>query len=188
MIYIVSGYMRSGTSMMMRALEAGGMTASFSRERDKMLEKRWGEPDKSNTRYSPNPNGYYELKSEDYTAVGFPFEYEGKLIKCLWGLITILPVGEYRVIFMRRPTEEIRASHMAAFSETPAFVDSNNFEKKMNDTVAILRDRKSFITVDEVWMGDVIADPKKVFKSLDWPVDPELAAVIPNKKLVRYSA
>lgn len=34
MIYIVSGFMRSGTSMMMQALIAGGMQASFSTQRN----------------------------------------------------------------------------------------------------------------------------------------------------------
>ena len=51
MIYIVSGFFRSGTTMMMRALELGGMPVYFSRERNALNEEH------TNLRSRPNPTG-----------------------------------------------------------------------------------------------------------------------------------
>ena len=101
MIHIVSGFMRSGTSMMMRALESGGMDACYRGSRDDLIEKH------SDEHYSPNP-ALYELERKDYRDPNFPDGYEGKLIKCLAPGMFRLKVGEYRIIFMRRDYEEIR--------------------------------------------------------------------------------
>lgn len=186
MIYLVSGFMRSGTSMCMKALEAGGMEVARSRDRDRRMNDRWGEADSPNP-YVPNDE-YYELDSEDYRKPDFPKPYEGKLIKCLWGGITRLPVGEYRVVFMRRPRAEIQTSLIAFFGHSMPVVDAPDFDQLMDRIVSILRDRRSFRTVDEVWYGDVLADPVSVFRSLDWPIDPVKAASVPERSKARFAA
>ena len=84
MIYVVSGFMRTGTSMMMKALEAGGMDASYKQSRDVMKDHYADEY------YNPNIGGLYELEKQDYQKWDFPRDYEGKLIKALGELYKIL--------------------------------------------------------------------------------------------------
>jgi hypothetical protein len=98
MITIVSGIPRSGTSLMMQMLSAGGMPVLTDGERI---------PDAN------NPRGYYELESvkslqKNPQAIAGG---EGKVVKVISSLLTFLPAQhEYRVIFMRRPLAEVLAS------------------------------------------------------------------------------
>lgn len=181
MIYIVTGYMRSGTSMMMRALEAGGLEAVYSRKRDEEMNARWGEPD-----FLPN-DSYYELEWNDYISPDFPRAYEGKLIKVMRGHVMKIPVGEYRAIVMRRPAREIALSYMAAFGHVPPEIE-REFDAMMDKVVGILRDRRSFLTVDEVWYRDVVENPRAVFERLNWPIDVEKAAAVPSRDRMRFAA
>jgi len=95
--YIVSGLERSGTSMLMQILHAGGVETSFDNSRP---------PDQS------NPKGYYELeegkiinKLMDGT---FPFEeYKGRFIKITAYGLKYLPSGKYKIIYSERNIEEI---------------------------------------------------------------------------------
>jgi hypothetical protein len=180
MLYIVSGYMRTGSSMMMRALEAGGLEAVYSTRRDEEMNKRWGEPD-----YLPN-DSYYELDAEDYMRGDLEQRYDGKLIKCLAGGALRLPPGDYRVVFMRRPAAEIRMSLMAFFGTDQPATQHGDLDKAMDNVVAILRDRKSFRSVDELQYHDVLRDPRAAFASLGWPIDVEKAAAIPQKHRARF--
>jgi hypothetical protein len=189
MIYLVSGFMRSGTSMCMEALEAGGLEAVYSADRDKRMNDKWGEAD-SPVPYTPNDK-FYELDADDYRKSDFPLCHEGKLVKCLWGGITRLPVGEYRVVYMRRPRNEIRTSLIAFFGNSTPIVDALDFDQLMERIVSILRDRASFKSVDEIWYGDVLADPLRVFRKLadhGWPIDADKAATIPEARRARCSA
>lgn len=98
MITVVSGLPRSGTSLMMQMLEAGGMTILTDGERS---------PD------ADNPKGYYELEKvkqlkEDSAWLA---QAEGKALKVVSFLLYDLPPGHlYRVIFMERHLDEILAS------------------------------------------------------------------------------
>lgn len=97
-ITIVSGLPRSGTSMMMRMLEAGGMSVLTDHIR---------------AADEDNPRGYYELERvkqiKDDTS-WLP-EARGKVVKMISALLVHLPRGHsYKVIFMRRRMEEILAS------------------------------------------------------------------------------
>ncbi len=98
MIAIVSGLPRSGTSLMMQMLAAGGMTAVADQIRT---------PDVN------NPRGYYEWEKIKQLP-GNPAliaEAEGKLVKVVSPLLTHLPLGhQYRIVFMRRPLQQIVAS------------------------------------------------------------------------------
>jgi hypothetical protein len=97
-ITIVSGLPRSGTSMMMRMLDAGGMPVVTD-------EIRKADED--------NPRGYYEFErvkriKEDS---GWLPEVQGKVVKMISALLPHLPrTHTYKVIFMRRRMEEILAS------------------------------------------------------------------------------
>lgn len=98
MITIVSGLPRSGTSLMMQMLVAGGMTALSDGER------------KADT---DNPRGYLEWEriKKLPKEPGCIAEGEGKVVKVISQLLPSLPAGhEYRVIFMQRPLPEVMKS------------------------------------------------------------------------------
>ena len=108
MIYIVSGFMRSGTSMMMRVLEAGGLEVAKEDQRTREMNERWGDVAGPNA-YVPNDD-YYEMVVEPYLNPAFPQDFKYKLVKVIYGGLVKLPVyaGGYRVIFMRRPLKIFR--------------------------------------------------------------------------------
>ena len=98
-IYVVSGLPRSGTSMMMKMLEAGGVTPLV---------------DNIRTADDDNLQGYYEfervkaMKNGDVEWVG---DAQGKVIKVISALLENLPSAyQYKVIFMEREMMEILAS------------------------------------------------------------------------------
>ena len=101
-ITVVSGLPRSGTSMMMRMLEAGGIPVLTDHERA---------PDSS------NPKGYYEyehVKQMKEGDIGWIQEARGKAVKIISALLEFLPPAyEYRIIFMERNMAEILASQRA---------------------------------------------------------------------------
>ncbi|HTR23279.1 MAG TPA: hypothetical protein VMI10_04800 [Terriglobales bacterium] len=98
MITIVSGLPRSGTSLMMQMLAAGGMPAVSDGER------------KADT---DNPKGYLEWEriKQLPKEPGLIAEAEGKVVKVISQLILSLPDGhEYKIIFMQRPMPEVLKS------------------------------------------------------------------------------
>jgi hypothetical protein len=99
-IVIVSGLPRSGTSMMMRMLEAGGVPILSDEERTADVD---------------NPKGYFELERiknlETETDKSYLRDGRGKAVKAISFLIKDLPDdNDYRVIFMRRDLDEVLAS------------------------------------------------------------------------------
>jgi len=97
-IVIVSGLPRSGTSLMMQMLEAGGIPpyADFQRTPD-----------------DDNPKGYYELEAikQLKTRPDVLKDAPGKVVKAIHMLLTDLPVDyQYKVVFMRRDLTEVVAS------------------------------------------------------------------------------
>ena len=97
---LVSGLPRSGTSLMMQLLEAGGLAIMTD-------GKRLADVD--------NPRGYYEW--EAIKQIGHKPEIlddeavNGKAIKCISMLLPKLPEKHrYKVIFMTRPIREVVAS------------------------------------------------------------------------------
>lgn len=99
-IVIVSGLPRSGTSMMMRMLEAGGVPIMTDAEREADVD---------------NPKGYFEYERikdlEKETDKSYVREGRGKALKVISFLIKDLPPdNDYRVIFMRRNLDEVLTS------------------------------------------------------------------------------
>lgn len=97
-ITIVSGLPRSGTSMMMKMLEAGGI-----------------EPLTDGVRAADedNPKGYYEYERVKQIADDQEWleEARGKAVKMISALLKHLPPEfYYQVLFMRRDTGEVLAS------------------------------------------------------------------------------
>jgi hypothetical protein len=95
---IVSGLPRSGTSLMMQMLKAGGVQVMTDNQR---------------TADHDNPEGYFEW--EDVKRIGAEPELlsqaDGKAVKIVSALIPALPsMHYYRVIFMQRPIDEVVVS------------------------------------------------------------------------------
>ena len=100
-IVIVSGLPRSGTSMMMQMLAAGGLP---------LLTDERRAADES------NPRGYYELEAVKALGAGHGWlsQARGKAVKIVAPLLPHLPAGQrLRVIFMERPLAEVVASQRA---------------------------------------------------------------------------
>ena len=98
MITVVSGIPRSGTSLMMQMMAAGGIPVLT---------------DGLRSADANNPRGYFEL--EAVKSLGRNQEAlaqaEGKVVKIISALLPSLPKQfEYRVLFMCRPLEEVISS------------------------------------------------------------------------------
>lgn len=182
-LYVVSGFMRTGTSMMMRALEAGDMTARYKQSRDEMKTRYADEF------YDPNIGGLYELERNDYKHPSFPHNYEGCLIKALNYAVPRMAVMGHgiRVVFMRRDSEEIRQSYEAFFRKRMPKMD--NLCKRMNDIIDRIYNRKDVLSLNVFWYRDVVDNPIKHFEILasdGWPIDVEKAASIVDPKFCRF--
>lgn len=95
MIVIVSGLPRSGTSMMMRMIEAGGVPALV---------------DNIRTADEDNPRGYYEFEPVKKTKEDAAWlnDAPGKVVKMVYRLLYDLPPDRtYHVIFTRRHLDEV---------------------------------------------------------------------------------
>ncbi len=95
---IVSGLPRSGTSMMMRMLEAGGIPALT---------------DNLRVADEDNPRGYYEFEPVKKTKEDATWLHtaNGRVVKMVYRLLYDLPPDRnYDVVFMRRRLEEVVAS------------------------------------------------------------------------------
>jgi len=110
MITIVSGLPRSGTSMMMRILEAGGLPVLT---------------DGLRAADADNPNGYYEFEPVKDTTrdPSWLAQADGKAVKVVYKLLYDLPTDRpYFVIFMQRALKEVIASQtamLARLGQTP---------------------------------------------------------------------
>ena len=97
-VTIVSGLPRSGTSLMMQMIHAGGLPALTDQVR---------EADED------NPKGYYEFEPVKQTKKDASWleQAPGKVVKMVHLLLLDLPTDrEYRVVFTRRHLEEVLAS------------------------------------------------------------------------------
>jgi len=136
MITIVSGLPRSGTSLMMQMLVAGGMTPLSDGER---------------TADADNPRGYLEWERIKTLPndPGCIAEAEGKVVKVISRLLLSLPSRhEYRVIFMQRPLLEVLASQDQMLKRRGTYKEGANpaamaaaFEKHLKEVYAWLDGR-----------------------------------------------
>ncbi|MGD0987776.1 MAG: sulfotransferase [Candidatus Sulfotelmatobacter sp.] len=158
MITIVSGLPRSGTSLMMQMLAAGGMQILSDGERAADVD---------------NPRGYLEWERikrlpRDPTCIA---EAEGKAVKVISLLLLSLPEGhDYRVVFMQRPLPEVLASQQAMMRNrktTGADVSliAGAFEKNLRAVDAWL-DSKPYVKTLRVPYHDVLQDARAIAQKL----------------------
>ncbi len=138
MITVVSGLPRSGTSMMMKMLEAGGK---------KVLT------DSLRTADEDNLKGYYE--DERVKALhqnnSWISEAEEQAVKVISYLLKYLPEGhKYRIIFMERKIAEVLASQKKMMrrrgeptDDVPDDIMTGIFQKHLDETYAWLSNQPS---------------------------------------------
>lgn len=156
MITIVSGLPRSGTSLMMQMLVAGGVPALSDGERRADTD---------------NPRGYLEWERikqlpRDPACIA---EGEGKVVKVISRLLLALPAGhEYRIIFMQRPLPEVLASQDQMLRRRGTYKQGTDpaaisaaFEKHLREVYAWL-EGKSYVQVLGVQYHDVLRQPRDI--------------------------
>ena len=185
-ITLVSGLPRSGTSMMMKVLEAGGMEIFTDNQR---------------TADEDNPKGYYEL--EDVKALkdgkfDWMQDAPGKAVKVISSLLEYLPPGyKYKIVFMRREIAEILASQKQMLIRRGENSDGDDqqmaemFQEHLKRVRVWLNNQPNMDVhyVDyNTLMGDPDPEIKAVaeFLSLNENLDAMLA--VPDKKLYRQKA
>jgi len=168
-ITAVSGLPRSGTSLMMQMLAAGGLQVLTDSERQADAD---------------NPRGYYEwerikLLPQQPNCMQ---EAEGKVVKVISQLLFALPPAhDYRIIFMQRPLAEVVASQSEMIRRrgttgaalAPAALIAG-LQAHLNQVNAWLRDKKN-LSVYRVEHHKVLHDPLQVSESiqefLECPLD-----------------
>jgi len=184
-ITLVSGLPRSGTSMMMSALKAGGMTLLT---------------DGIRTKDENNPKGYFEYERVKKLSSGdtrWLRSAQGKAVKVISALLEYLPEGlEYRVIFMERNLAEILDSQHRMLIR-----DGRRMEKELSDDdlrrsyEQHLRDVKAWLAAKSglrtlfVSYNDILRQPEQEFEKvadfLENRVEPRRMAEVVDPKLYR---
>jgi len=152
-ITVVSGLPRSGTSLMMQALEAGGMP---------LLTDGVRESDED------NPKGYYEFELVKKTKEDPSWlqEATGKAVKMVYRLLyDLVDDYEYRIILMQRNLAEVMISQKAMLerggqsgSEVSDEQLAELFKKELEKVALWIKDQRSFSMIS-VNYGDMVQDP-----------------------------
>lgn len=160
-VTIVSGLPRSGTSMMMKMLEAGGI---------EVLTDHVREADKD------NPKGYYEyerVKQLEHDKA-WVADAQGKVVKVISALLKHLPADyTYRIIFMRRKIEEILASQRRMLirrGEDPDKVDDAKmaqlFAHHLKQVQGWMADQPN-VEFIEISFNETVGDPMTQAEQID---------------------
>jgi len=182
-ITIVSGVPRSGTSMMMKVLEAGGMgiLADNVRGAD-----------------SDNPNGYYEYEPVKRTRSDhrWTLNAEGRAVKVVHLLLHHLPRDkQYRVIFIHRDLQEVVASQQKMLRNLKKQGASLSDEElalalgtQVEKTLTWVR-RQGNMQLLEVHYSKMIADPlseiARVAELISAPLDLHAMTCVVDSSLYR---
>lgn len=152
MITIVSGLPRSGTSLMMQMLAAGGLPILTDQQRKPDIH---------------NPRGYCEWEAAKLLPKQPKRidEAEGKAVKVISELLFSVPRGrDYKLIFMERPLSEVLTSQdkMLQHSGSTELVDdallTQAFREHMGHVVSWLELRKE-IPLCRVGFRKLLGDP-----------------------------
>ncbi len=153
-VVIVSGLPRSGTSMAMKMLEAGGLELVVDNVRTADID---------------NPKGYYEDERVKDLAeledMSWFRSARGKVILVVSSLLNYLPANNaYRVVFMRRNLHEVLASQSKMLERRgeASHTDDGDllamYEAHLEKVQFQLRFRSNFETL-YVNYADVVGDP-----------------------------
>ncbi|MGA2722836.1 MAG: sulfotransferase domain-containing protein [Bryobacteraceae bacterium] len=152
-VTVVSGAPRSGTSLMMRMLAAGGIPALTDGRRP---------PD------AHNPHGYFEYSPAKRLAEDASWieAARGRAVKIIYRLLTHLPPRmSCRIIFMERDLEEVFASQrdmLLAQGNAAASQEGDHLIPAMAAELRVVRDwlaRQPGMPVLAVPYAEVVRDP-----------------------------
>ncbi|MBF0371544.1 MAG: sulfotransferase domain-containing protein [Magnetococcales bacterium] len=183
-VTIVSGLPRSGTSMLMKMLEAGGMPLIADHLR---------------TADDDNPKGYYEferVKKLPEGDFGWIEEAKGQGVKIISALLKHLP-GDYafRVLFLRRAIPEILASQKKMLirrNKDPNQIQDEEmtqlYLKHLGDVESWLGEQENIQTL-KIDYNQIIADPapgiNEINRFLDKALDTDAMLRIVDPSLYR---
>jgi hypothetical protein len=183
-VVVVSGLPRSGTSMVMSMLEAGGLP---------ILTDRVRQADED------NPRGYFEFEKVkelgETIDKSWVRDARGNAVKVISHLLKELPDDNfYRIIFARRHLEEVIASQniMLDRQSEPNPVDDAKAIKLYRThlvNVRFLVRRKSNLEMIELAYSDTLFDPESaaecINRFLGGELDQEKMAAVVDKRLYR---
>jgi len=187
-VIVVSGLPRSGTSMLMKMLEAGGVEIFTDGVRQADED---------------NPRGYFELEKvknlQKQTDRNWVREARGKALKVISQLLPELPpANSYKVLFINRNLHEVIASQNKMLLRRGEKVDPASdermrglFQKHLQKTRSWLESSKQF-EVMELEYSQVIANPlahaRKIREFLGRDLDVEKMAGAVEASLYRNRA
>lgn len=186
-IVVVSGLPRSGTSMAMKMLEAGGLEIVSDGLREADVD---------------NPKGYFELEAVKELArlpdKSWLRAARGKAVKIISHLLKELPPDHnYRVVFMNRHLDEVLASQqkMLKHREEESATEDERMKELFGDDLwrarYALRKRPWFEAL-ELHYSEVVADPeaqaKRINEFLGGSLDVEKMAEAVDPDLYRNRA
>ncbi len=184
-IIVVSGLPRSGTSMMMGMLKAGGV---------EILTDRVRKPDED------NPKGYFEFEPVKQLAKdrskSWLEDAPGKAVKVISELLKELPSGcRFKLIFLNRDLEEVIASQnkmLVRRGEPPDSVDDDSmrvlFEKHLRKVKQWLQQQGNFevISVDyQEVLKDSRSHAERIAAFLQRDLEVEKMAAVVDRQLYR---
>ena len=182
-ITVVSGLPRSGTSMLMKMLDAAGLEPII---------------DGIRAADSDNPGGYYELEKvkkigEDTSWLA---DARGKVVKVISQLLRDLPSQfHYKVLFAHREMAEILASQRVMLGRRGQPTDTVDdvkmaalFQSHLDDIKAWM-DVQPHIEAIHLHYGEIIADPqgqsRHIAAFVDAGLDAERMARVVDDNLYR---
>ncbi|NLH17979.1 MAG: sulfotransferase [Phycisphaerae bacterium] len=180
---IVSGLPRSGTSMMMQVLCAGGLEALVDHQRKADQD---------------NPRGYFEFEAVKKTKQdpSWLMGSHGKVVKMVYRLLYDLPREyEYRVVFLRRDLKEVLASQnkmLQRLGKNPTPVPEDQmedlFRKQLADFDRWIAGRRNF-SILNVEYKKMVSDPRpqceQINRFLDGRVNVETMVSVVDPNLYR---
>ena len=158
-ITVVSGLPRSGTSMMMQMLRAGGLTCLTDELREADIS---------------NPKGYFEFEKVKGLRADNSWlpEAKGKVIKIISHLLACLPPElNYKIIFMERDLGEVLASQRKMLVNQGQGEENLSderlgqiFAQQLRQVRKMLADRQ----ISTLFLGykDVLEDPVEISTQL----------------------
>jgi hypothetical protein len=183
-IVVVSGLPRSGTSMAMKMLQAGGMGVVTDEER---------------TADEDNPKGYFEdERIKDLGEMkdrGWIREARGRVIKVVAPLLHYLPAeNDYRVVFMRRNLHEVLASQAKMLDRRGERSDTSDealmemYTKHLEKVEFQLRFRDHFEVIYVDYRGvleDPVSEVRRINGFLGGKLDERRMAEVVDPELYR---
>jgi hypothetical protein len=185
-IIVVSGLPRSGTSMMMKMLEEGGVQILTDAVRGADND---------------NPNGYYEfelVKKLPHGQNQWLADVNHKAVKIISALLEYLPASyRYEIIFMEREPREILASQqkMLANRNEKSEISDAEMQEQFQKHLAAIKywlARQPNMDVMYVDYNKMISNPENYCQAItDFiaiPVDVSKMLAVPNERLYRNRA